>query len=27
VGAVLLLIIYRVLVGRTSGGRHIDRAA
>jgi uncharacterized membrane protein YeaQ/YmgE (transglycosylase-associated protein family) len=26
-GAVLLLVIYRVLVGRTSGGQHIDRAA
>ena len=27
IGAVLLLIIYRALVGRTDGGRHIDHTA
>ena len=26
-GAVILLVIYRALVGRTDGGRHIDHAA
>ena len=26
-GAVLLLVIYRALVGRTGGGRHIDHTA
>jgi uncharacterized membrane protein YeaQ/YmgE (transglycosylase-associated protein family) len=26
-GAVTLLVIYRALVGRTDGGRHIDHAA
>ena len=27
IGAVLLLVIYRALVGRTGGGRHIDHTA
>jgi len=27
IGAVILLVIYRALVGRTDGGRHIDHAA
>jgi len=26
-GAILLLVIYRALVGRTGGGRHIDHTA